>query len=143
MTSQAQLKEKVKGMLIATFGSVTELASERFSFPYESTEAFVEIGTWNEEPVVKVFAPVSRNVKISEELALRIMTDDATFFGEWEVWEYDASTDAGSLVISQLLLGENLDDIELKLAMAFIAHTANSASKWVTSDFGGTPFKSA
>jgi len=143
MTNLAQLKEKVRGILVSKFGSVTENAHGRFVFPYESTEAFVELGTWEQEPVVKIFAPVSRSLEITEKLALRIITEETGNFGEWEVWDYDASEDKGVLVISQILLGTNLDDIELFLALGLIVHAANNASKWVASDFGGTPFVNA
>jgi hypothetical protein len=140
MTNLSQLKEKVRGILISKFGSATEGSQGRFMFPYESTSAFVELGTWNESPVVKVFAPVSSNVEISEKLALRIISEETGNFGEWEVWDYDASTNKGFLVISQILLGETLDDIELFLALGLIVHAANNASNWVASDFGGTKF---
>jgi hypothetical protein len=140
MTNLSQLREKVRGILISKFGSVSESSEERFFFPYESTTAFVEFGTWNDAPVVKVFAPVASNVQISEKLALRILTEETGNFGEWEVWDYDASEDKGFLVLSQLLLGETLDDIELFLSLALIVHAANNASKWVVSEFGGTAF---
>jgi hypothetical protein len=143
MTNLTQLKEKVRGILVSKLGSVTENSQGRFVFPYESTEVFVEVGTWEQEPVVKVFAPVSRSLEISEKLALRIITEETGNFGEWEVWEYDSSQDKGLLVISQILLGSTLDDIELFLALGLIVHAANNASKWVASDFGGTPFANA
>lgn len=141
MTNIAQLKEKVKGILVAWNGSVTEDAAGRFTIPYESTQVFVGVRDFRDMPVVQIFAPVSIGIDISESLALRALTKETGFFGEWEVWDYDETTNKGTLVISQVLLGEKLDDIELKMTLAFVVNAANNATKWVIPEFGGVTFK--
>ena len=143
MTNIAQLKEKVKGILVSWNGSVTEDAAGRFTIPYESTQVFVGVLDFRDMPVVQMFAPVALGIEISEQLALRALSKETGFFGEWEVWDYDEATNKGTLMIAQVLLGEKLDDIELKLSLAFVVNAANNATKWVVPEFGGVTFKDA
>jgi hypothetical protein len=139
----AAVKNNVRKMLSAEFGSISEDANGSFFIRNESTVAFIDIGDWDHDGqnvgVIEVYAIVALNLKeINKDLAVELTTDLSRRFGSW----FFLANNEGkyNLIFKTDLIAATVDQAELINAVRLVAIVANEEDDKIVRKYGGTVF---
>lgn len=143
MADLAAVKNNVRKMLSAEFGSISEDANGSFFIRNESTVAFIDIGDWDHDGqnvgVIEVYAIVALNLKeINKDLAVELTTDLSRRFGSW----FFLANNEGkyNLIFKTDLIAATVDQAELINAVRLVAIVANEEDDKIVRKYGGTVF---
>jgi hypothetical protein len=139
----AAVKNNVRKMLSAEFGSISEDANGSFFIRNESTVAFIDIGDWDHDGqnvgVIEVYAIVALNLKeVNKDLAVELTTDLSRRFGSW----FFLANNEGkyNLIFKTDLIAATVDQAELINAVRLVAIVANEEDDKIVRKYGGTVF---
>lgn len=134
-------KSKVQKYLTA-LGPVNIDSDGDFSLRAGSARVFVRVGEHpnGQSTLVRVFAHVLEQVPLTPSLYEFVATDWSTVFGTLVVLKRDDGT--GVLVMREMLLGDFLDEDELKFAVLGIAFSSDEMDDELAARFGGVVFHS-
>jgi hypothetical protein len=129
-------KEKVRHYLAGSFDGVDFDDEGVASFPYGSAHVFVSVEVFDEDSsVVVIDSPVIQRVKDDPELYRFIATRaESTSFGHLCV---TGSGDDLTVHFGHTLLGDYLDDMELRMAAVAVAVTSDQLDDELKERFGG------
>lgn len=143
MADLAAVKNNVRKMLSAEFGSISEDANGSFFIRNESTVAFIDIGDWDHDGqnvgVIEVYAIVALNLKeVNKDLAVELTTDLSRRFGSW----FFLANNEGkyNLIFKTDLIAATVDQAELINAVRLVAIVANEEDDKIVRKYGGTVF---
>lgn len=135
-----QAKQKVRETLAGSFDDVTFDDDGNASFRYGSARVFVTVREFDEDSAVVVLeSPVVTGAKVSEDLYRFIATQQADHeFGHLVVIDDDADGKTATIRFTHTLLGDYLDDMELRVAAVAVAFTSDELDDKLAEQFGGT-----
>lgn len=135
-----QAKQKVHDTLEGSFDDVVFNDDGTASFRYGSARVFVSVEPFDEDSsVVLLKAPVVSGATVSPELYEYVATGaDDTEFGHLTVSVEPDGT--ATINFSHTLLGDYLDDMELRVAAVAVAFTADALDEQLVERFGGRRF---
>ena len=143
MADLAAIKNNVRNLMRAEFGSVSEDSVGDFFIRHESSVTFVTFGDWNyggeNVGVVEVSAiVVSRLPEINKDLAVELTTSMQRRFCTW----YFTNNDDGTynLNLGASLIGATIDQAELASAIYMVASNANDFDDQIVAKYGGQVF---
>jgi hypothetical protein len=132
-----EVRERVGAMLMDWLGPVDVDPDGDFTIRYGSARVFITVVVLDEHHVlVRVFSPLVRGATESEEL-YRYAATHSFHFGALTVLPGDGRAD---VVFGHSLLGNTLDDEELRLAVGLIAGAADDLDTEIVRRFGGETF---
>lgn len=143
MATAEETGQKVQRILVAEFEDVRLTKDGGFAIAGGSTVAFVEPKDWvadkdgNPRSLVRVWAPLGRDVKPSPELFKWAATDGQNqYFGSVTVL---ISPDEAScfVMFDHTLLGDFIDPAELCTAVYAVLYSADELDDIVHDKFGG------
>jgi hypothetical protein len=145
MADLNSLKNNVRKMLTAEFGSISEDDNGRFFIHNESTVAFIGIDDWEHGGqnvgVIEIYAIVAMGLKeINKDLAVELVTDLSRRFGSWLFVKRDDGF--YNLIFKADLIGATVDAVELINSVALVAIVANDEDDKIVRKYGGTVFVS-
>lgn len=132
-------REKVREYLSGSFDGVEFDEAGTASFRYGSAHVFVKVKVFDEDSaVVMITSPILRGLDDDPELFRYIATraDDGAF-GHLHATEHD---DGITVHFAHTLLGDYLDDMELRMAAVAVAYTSDQLDDELQKRFGGTRF---
>jgi hypothetical protein len=137
------VKNNVRKMLAAEFGTVSEDESGDFFIRNESTVAYVSIDDWDHggENVgrITIFALVANGVKeLSKDLAVELVTELSRPFGTWVAVKRDDGL--YNIIFKTDLIASTVDSAELINAVLMVAIVANDEDDKLVRKYGGTVF---
>lgn len=132
----AAVSQKVQRILTDMLGSVQVRKSGTFYMTNDSAAIFVEAREWGDETIVKIFSPMLRNVRPTDEVFRWIATEGQSY---WFAHARAYVRDDGlcDIIMEQDLLGDTLDPEELRTAVSAVAINANDLDDELQSRFGG------
>ena len=132
----AQAKQKVRDTLAGSFDDVQFDDHGTASFRYGSACVFVSVKSFDEDSsVVVVDSPLVTGAKASAELYEYIATEQGDYdFGHLRV---EVDGDTATIHFSHALLGDYLDDMELRVAAVAVAFTSDELDDQLVQQFGG------
>jgi hypothetical protein len=133
----AAVSQKVQRILTDMLGSVQVRKNGTFYMTNDSAAIIVEVREWGDETIVKVFSPMLRNVRPTEEVFRWIATEGQSFWfahARAYIRDEDGLCD---ILMEQDLLGDTLDPEELRTAVSAVAISANDLDDKLQSRFGG------
>ena len=134
--SMSETRDRIASMLANMVGRVELGAGGELSFPYESTRVFVQVRPWAEtSTVVNVFAITNVDLTPSPELFEFV----AMRTGDWVFGHLGMSIEDGkaTLYFNHNLLGDFLDEEELRTAVAAVALSSDDIDDKIKAEFGG------
>ena len=146
MATTDQTMMKVQRLLTQTMGLGIKLSGERIVITMEgaSTAAFIRIQDWGEtddgEPqsLVLITAPLLSGVKPTPELFEWVAREGGSkWFGHVEVYNDKKTPGTVNLRMSHTLLGDYLDEMELREALGAVLHVADEWDDELQGRFGG------
>lgn len=133
------LQGKVQRMLTSAFGPVHVDADGDFSIRHDSARLFVHCSEFGDDSTtVEMFCPVLFEVPESPELFRHIATANSYRFGSMHAIEEGEGT--YRVMFKYALLGDYLDEEELKNAVIMLLGTANDLDDSLQQQFGGRRF---
>ncbi len=134
-----EVKDRVQRYLAEVIGTVQIDKEGDFNFRHGSSQVYVRIKEWSDDStIVYILSPVCMEVPPSPELFQYIATNsDSYIFGHLSAQEKD---DGVMVMLTHNLLGEFLDQDELKWALYAIAKTADEIDDEIKEKFGGKTF---
>jgi len=136
MPTVEETSAKIQEILRKSFGKVTIDDDGDFVFPNESTVAFGRVHDWGHGDVLfGVFAPVLRNVPITNELCRYVATEQFAL-GHLTIREHDGGS-IGELQFEYNILANDIDASEVEWAVTAVAGTANELDNKLQKRFGG------
>jgi len=145
MADLNSIKNNVRKMLAAEFGSISEDDNGTFFVRNESTVAFIDIADWEHGGqnvgVIEIYAIVAMGLKeINKDLAVELVTDLSRRFGSW----FFLKRDDGfyNLIFKADLIGATVDAAELINSVAAVAIIANDEDDKIVRKYGGTVYVS-
>lgn len=135
----AVTKEKVQRYVTDLAGSVSIDRDGDFHIRNGSSHVFLSVTPFGENnSIVRIFAPINRDVPESPELYKYVASSGSRFaFGSISAREENGKV---HLYLGHALLGEFLDPEELTAALSAIAYTADLVDDEIKAKFGGTRF---
>jgi hypothetical protein len=132
-----QAKQKVRETLAGSFDDVEFDDAGGASFRYGSARVFVRVDEFDEDSSVVVLeAPVVRGAKVTPELYEYIATQSAgQGFGHLAL---RPEGNEATIVFTHTLLGDYLDDMELRVAAVAVAFTSDDLDDKLVERFGGS-----
>ena len=137
------IKNNVRQMLAAQFGSISEDNNGMLFISYESACAFIDVSDWKQRDqnvgIIQVFAIVALGLKeINKDLAVELTTDLSRRFGSW----FFVKRDDGlyNLIFKCDLIGATVDAPELFNAVVLVASVANEEDDKIVRKYGGTVY---
>ena len=129
-----ELRERVRGFLLDSFGRVDEDPDGDFSLPKGSTRVFVTIQQWSaDHHIVRVFAVTNCDVAITPELTKLLATaNNDMIFGKFSLLE-----DQQIVLFEHALLADYLDAKELETTVAAVAVGADDYDDKIQEIAGG------
>lgn len=133
-----QARQRVRDTLEGSFDEVDFDADGNASFRYGSAHVFVHVREFDEDSAVVVLeSPVVKGATVSPELFEYVATGSAPHeFGHLSVQKDDGG-DTATIVFKHSLLGDYLDDMELRVAAVAVAFTADELDDQLAERFGG------
>ena len=133
------LQGKVQRMLTSAFGPVQVDADGDFSLLNDSARLFAHCSEFGEDTTtVELFCPMLFEVPESIELFRHIATANSYRFGTLHAVQEGEGT--YRIVFKHTLLGDYLDEEELKNAVIMLLGTANDLDDSLQQEFGGRRF---
>lgn len=125
------LREKTERLLQQSVRAY-EKVGDRFEVPYQSTRVVVHPIDWTSgRTVLRIIAPIVVDVRPVPELYQRLAElNNTTIFGKFYLRD-------GTVFIEHNLLGESLDKLEFRAALASVAHHADHLDDVLLAEFGG------
>jgi hypothetical protein len=143
MADLAAIKNNVRNLIKAEFGSVSENNDGNMFIKNESSVTFVTFDDWNHRDenvgVVEVWAIVALGLpEINKDLAVELTTTLQRRFCCW----YFIQRDDGkfNLVLSSSLIGATIDQAELATAVLMVAYNSNDLDDQIVAKYGGSVF---
>jgi hypothetical protein len=134
-----EIRERVAAMLTGWLGPVEVDPDGDFTFRYGSARVFLTVeGLDDEHVLVRIFSPLVRAATESADL-YRYAATHSFHFGTLTVLPGDGTAD---VVFGHSLLGNTLDDEELRLTVSLIAGAADDLDTEIVTRFGGETFYS-
>ena len=132
-------RQRVRETLDGSFDGVDFDSDGNASFRYGSAHVFVHVREFDEDSAVVVLeSPVVKGATASPELYEYVATQAAPHeFGHLIVAPNDDGKTA-SITFTHSLLGDYLDDMELRVAAVAVAFTADELDDQLAERFGGT-----
>jgi hypothetical protein len=132
-----QAKQKVRETLAGSFDDVEFDDQGGASFRYGSAHVFVSVREFDEDSSVVVLeSPVVRGAKVTPELYEFVATQAAEHeFGHLIL---RVEGDEATIVFTHTLLGDYLDDMELRVAAVAVAFTSDDLDDKLVAQFGGS-----
>ena len=145
MADLNSIKNNVRKMLAAEFGSISEDDNGTLFIRNESSVAFIDIADWEmggqNVGVIEIYAIVAMGLKeINKDLAVELATDLSRRFGSW----FFLKRDDGfyNLIFKADIIGATVDAPELINAVTLVAIVANDEDDKIVRKYGGTVFAS-
>ena len=143
MADLAAIKNNVRNLIKAEFGTVSEDNDGDFFIRHESSVTFVTFGDWNygDENVglVNVWAiVVNRLPEINKDLAVELTTTLSRRFCTWYFTKNEDGTHKLNLGAS--MIGATIDQAELAVAIFMVASNANDLDDQIVAKYGGQVF---
>lgn len=133
----AVTQHRVQRMLTEVFGPVKLLQSGGMLITYESAAVIVEVHEFLEHTVVKAFAPMLREVPLTDELCRWVAVDGQNrWFARARLYVDDDARTC-SVAIEADVLGDTIDPDELKVAVTSVLVAANELDDELQQRFGG------
>ena len=141
MADLNSIKNNLRKLLAAEFGTVSEDSSGSFFIRNGSTVVFVDVADWEHGDqnvgVVEVFAIAVLGLKeVNKDLAVELVTDLSRRFGTW----FFIKRDDGlyNLAFKADLIGATIDSAELINAVTLVAIVADEEDDKIVRKYGGT-----
>ncbi|CAN2189658.1 hypothetical protein MCEMRE217_00488 [Candidatus Nanopelagicaceae bacterium] len=143
MADLASIKNNVRKILAAEFGTVSENEIGSFFIRNESTVAFIDIADWDHGGqnvgVIEIYAFVAMGLKeVNKDLAVELTTDLSRRFGSWFFMPNDAG--GYNLLFKTDLIAATVDPAELINAVMLVAIVANEEDDKIVRKYGGSVF---
>lgn len=142
MATAEETAQKVQRILVGEFNDVRLTKDGGFAVPLGSSVAFVEPVDWapdaegNPRSLVRIWAPLGRNVKSTPELFRWAATEgQSKWFGSVSVVENEDGT--CFVMFDHTLLGDFIDPAEVISAVYAIMSTGDELDEVVHDRFGG------
>jgi hypothetical protein len=131
-----QARQRVRETLAGSFDDVEFDDDGNASFRYGSAHVFVTVEEFDEDSSVVVLrAPIVTGAQATPELYKYVATEAAgQGFGHLTVTE---DGDGATIHFTHTLLGDYLDDMELRVAAVAVAFTADDLDDKLVAQFGG------
>ena len=132
-----QAKQKVRETLAGSFDDVQFDEAGGASFRYGSAHVFVRVESFDEDSSVVVLeSPVVQGAKITPELYEYVATQSADQgFGHLAL---RPDGKHATIIFTHTLLGDYLDDMELRVAAVAVAFTSDELDDTLVEKFGGS-----
>jgi hypothetical protein len=136
-----QAKQRVRETLEGSFDEVEFDADGNASFRYGSARVFVHVREFDDDSAVVVLeSPIVTGAQLSAELYEYVATEAAPHeFGHLKVVPNDDGSTA-TINFTHSLLGDYLDDMELRVAAVAVAFTADDLDDKLCTQFGGEKY---
>lgn len=143
MADLAAIKNNVRNLIKAEFGSVSEDSAGDFYIRNNSSVTFVTFGDWNHGDenvgVVEVWAIVVAGLpEINKDLAVELTTTMQRRFCSWYFIKNDDGT--YNLNLGASLIGSTVDQAELATAVLMVAYNADDLDDQIVAKYGGRVF---
>ena len=114
-----------------------EAVGDRYEVPYQSTRVIVHPMEWTRgRTLLRIIAPIIADVDPGPELFERLSgLNNTTIFGKF--YHRDRT-----VFIEHNLLGESVDTMEFRAALASVAHHADHLDDALQAEFGGHKWSS-
>lgn len=141
MSSVQDVKDKVQRILTNRLGSVQIDRDGDFFVRHESAVTFVEVEEWVRDHVlVQLRTPLVCDVPVTPELTRWVAVEGQRFvFGTCYLNPNEDGT-TGWVFMKHNLLGDDLDEDELMVALFGLTGSANDLDNMLQSRFGGELF---
>lgn len=125
------LREKTERMLERAVREFDRV-DDRYEVPYQSTRVIVHPIDWTQgRTLLRIIAPILVEVEDGNELFKKLSDlNNTTIFGKFYVRER-------TIFIEHNLLGESVDPLEFRAALASVAHHADHLNDRLLAEFGG------
>jgi hypothetical protein len=135
------IKNNLRKMLAAEFGTVSEDSDGSFFIRNESTVVFIDVADWEHGDqnvgVVEIFAIAAMGLKeVNKDLAVELVTDLSRRFGSW--FFLKRNDGLYNLIFKADLIGATIDSAELINAVTLVAIVANEEDDKIVRKYGGT-----
>jgi hypothetical protein len=143
MADLNSIKNNLRKMLAAEFGTVSEDSNGSFFIRNGSTVVFVDVADWElgdqNVGVVEIFAIAAMGLKeVNKDLAVELVTDLSRRFGTWIFIKRDDGL--YNLAFKADLIGATVDAPELINAVTLVAIVADEEDDKIVRKYGGTVF---
>ena len=143
MADLAAIKNNVRNLIKAEFGSVSEDSAGDFYIRNNSSVTFVTFGDWTHGDenvgVVEVWATVVAGLpEINKDLAVELTTTMQRRFCSWYFIKNDDGT--YNLNLGASLIGSTVDQAELATAVLVVAYNADDLDDQIVAKYGGRVF---
>lgn len=145
MGNAALVRDKVQRILVDDMELNVRLNSGGYQVPFQSTAVNIRVFEQGEgdssRVLVKMWAPILRDVKEDPEMFRWIATEGTSYLFGNACWNPDPERPGfGMISFDHTLLGDYLDSAELRGALAALAVTANDLDDELQPRFGGLRF---
>lgn len=143
MGNRDAIAAKVQQMLVANFNGVTLTADGGFSLRFGSARAFIRVVNTGDEPDALTFVgitiPTLIGVNAGTDLYEYVAYHSDDFrLGHLSV--YRQKDDSVDLFVTHQILGDYLDEEELRVAVSWVAASADRIDDELQTKFGGQRF---
>ena len=145
MADLMSIKNNVRRLLIAEYGSVSEDEDGSYFIRNGSAVVFVGINDWDHNGqnvgIINVFSICVKGLKeINKDLAVELTTDLARLFGSWSFLRAEDGT--YGLIFQTHLIGATVDAPELINAVQLVAIVADEEDDKIVRKYGGSVYVS-
>jgi hypothetical protein len=143
MADLVAVKNNVRKMLAARFGTVSENEAGNFFIDHESSTTWIAIRDWehDDENVgrIEIFSIVAMGLKeIPYDLAIELLTESSKVFGSWFIVKRDDGL--FNVVFKTDLIAATVDSAELINSVIMVAIISNEEDDKIVRKYGGTVF---
>jgi hypothetical protein len=145
MADLVAVKNNIRKMLAAEFGTVSENDRGNFYVKNESSVTFISVDDWEHNGenvgVIEVFSIVVSGLKeVNKDLAVELTTELSRRFGTW----FFVKRDDGlyNLIYKTDLIAATVDSAELINAVLMVAIVSNEEDDGLVRKYGGEVFLS-
>ncbi len=130
---------RVQELLVQIVGQIQVNTSGGLSFPYGSTRVFVNVATFDGDPVVTVHAVTNVNVPRSPALFEHIaMKADSWVFGHLGL---ETTPNGMNVLFRRTIPASPLDLADVRHAVGAVAYAADRIDEEIASQFGGRRYR--
>ena len=145
MADLVAVKNNVRKMLAAKFGTVSENEAGNFYIENESSVSFISIDDWEHDGEnvgqLTVYSIVALGVKeITKDLAVELVTELSRPFGAWLIVKRDDGL--YNIIFKTDLIASTVDSAELINAVLLVAIVSNEEDDKLVRKYGGEVFSS-
>jgi hypothetical protein len=145
MADLVAVKNNIRKMLAAEFGTVSENDRGNFYVKNESSVTFISVDDWEHDNenvgVIEIYSIVVSGLKeINKDLAVELATELSRRFGSW----FFVKRDDGlyNLIFKTDLIAATVDSVELINAVLMVAIISNEEDDGLVRKYGGEVFLS-